>query len=168
MSDHRRGRKPVWTPDRKAAAIERVCDRIAGGESLRTICADPWMPNRWTVLEWVRSEPEFGRRYALAMEMRADVRSDRMDGYVRDMLAGKISPEAARVMIDAEKWQASKECPRRYGRHVTIEQRPAERMTDEQIDARINQLLGKVARTGAITQPVRTGARARVMGYYNG
>lgn len=79
MSDRRRGQTPAWTPDSKLAVLERVCERIAAGESLRTICADPWMPSRVSVLEWVRSEPELGRRYRLALEERTHMRTDRQD-----------------------------------------------------------------------------------------
>lgn len=125
MSDRRGGQTPAWTPDQKFAAIERVCDRIASGESLRTICANPWMPSRVSLLEWVRSEPDLGRPYRRALEERAHMRSDRIDGYVRRLLAGEMTPEAARVAISAEQWQASKECPRRYGRQVALEQPPA-------------------------------------------
>ena len=53
--------------------------------------------------------------YARAREARADLRSERIDGYVTDMIAGKLAPDAARVAIQAEQWQAGKEQPRRYG-----------------------------------------------------
>ena len=53
--------------------------------------------------------------YARAREARADLRSERIDGYVADMIAGKLAPDAARVAIQAEQWQAGKEQPRRYG-----------------------------------------------------
>jgi len=168
MSDRRRGRALMWTADRKTVAMERICDRIANGESLHTICADPWMPHRVTVLDWIREDGSIGRQYRRAMEERAYMRSDRIDGYMRDLLAGKITPAAARVLFDTERWLMSKEHPRGFGPQVAIELPPSERMCEEQLEARINQLRSKTAPAGAFRLPVRTGARGRVMGYYNG
>lgn len=164
MSDRRRGRALMWTADRKAVAMERICDRIAAGEHLRDICADPWMPSRVSIFDWVRSDPELRRQYQRALEVRTDLRSERIDSYTRDLIAGKITAEAARVAIDAQKWLASKECPRRYGRQAQIERPSTEHLTDEQLDARINQLISKTTAVPAVALPVRTQARARVMG----
>jgi hypothetical protein len=168
MSDRRRGRTPVWTTDRKAVAMERICDRIAAGEPLHAICADPWMPHRVTVLDWVREDGSISRQYRRAMEERAYMRSDRIDGYMRDLLAGKITPAAARVLVDTERWLMSKEHPRCFGPKVTIEQPRRERTSEDQLETRINQLSGKTTPAGAFGLPVRTGARGRVMGSYNG
>lgn len=76
--------------------MDRICDRIAGGEHLREICADPWMPGRTTVLEWIKTETDCAGQYSRALEARADKRSDRIDGYVRRLLAGEITPEDSR------------------------------------------------------------------------
>lgn len=168
MSDRRQARPSTWTPDGKAAVIARVCDRIANGESLRTICADPWMPSRVSLLEWVRSAPELARQYRRAMEERTYMRSDRIDGYMRDLMAGKITPAAARVLFDTERWQMSKEHPKCFGPRVVVEPAACEHLTDEQIDSRINRLSLKISSTLGSALPVRPCARARIMGSYNG
>ena len=47
---------------------ETICDRLAEGESLRAICADPAMPARATVFRWLARHPEFRRSYAIARD----------------------------------------------------------------------------------------------------
>jgi len=47
-----------------SARLARVlCARIAAGETLRAVCADPDMPNRGTVTRWAREQPRFARIY---------------------------------------------------------------------------------------------------------
>jgi hypothetical protein len=164
MSDRRRGRVLMWTADRKAVAMERICDRIASGEHLREIGADPWMPGRTTVKEWIRTEPACARQYSRALEERANMRSDRIDGYLRRLLAGEMTPEAARVAISAEQWLAGKEFPRRYGRYRVQETAHYERMSDAQLEAQIANLMNRLARAVPFGDPVRAGAHERVMG----
>jgi hypothetical protein len=169
MSDRRR-MSPAWTPERKATLIDRLCERIAiHGESLRAACSDPWMPSHGTILGWIAANPEKARQYRRALEEKANIRSDRIDGYVRKLLAGEMSPEAARVAILAEQWQASKECPRRYGRQNGFaakyaharEDRP---LTEAQTDAQIHHLMASLGRNRGVFRPVRAGARGRIMG----
>jgi len=45
------------TYDRELGAA--ICRRVAAGESLRSICADPAMPTGKTVWNWARAHPEF-------------------------------------------------------------------------------------------------------------
>jgi hypothetical protein len=73
------------------------------------------MPAHSTVIQWMLDDATFSEDYARARDARADARSDRIDGYVVKMLKGEIDPQQCRVAIDAEKWQAGKEQPKRYG-----------------------------------------------------
>ena len=50
---------------------EIIFDAIVEGQNLTTICAAPGMPSRSTVHRWLREDDELARRYALAMELRA-------------------------------------------------------------------------------------------------
>jgi hypothetical protein len=59
--------------------------------------------------------------YARAREHRADARADRIDEICDELHRGKLDPNAARVLIDAEKWQAGKEMPKRYGDRVEVD-----------------------------------------------
>lgn len=94
----------------------RVCERIAHGENLSRINKDKSFPiSSVTILKWISENPIFESLYTKAREQRADARNERIDDYREAALSGKIPPEVARIAIDSEKWQASKENPRRYG-----------------------------------------------------
>lgn len=110
-----------WTDEKRAAASKEICRRVAGGENVDVITRDKDMPHRDTVYSWLREFPEFADEYARAREARADARSDRIDDWVKKAVDGEIDHQVARLAIDAEKWQAGKENPKRYGDKVTNE-----------------------------------------------
>ena len=56
--------------------VTAICERMAGGETLRKICSDPDMPNRNTVLRWVRNDDGFKKQYAIAREACMDWYAD--------------------------------------------------------------------------------------------
>ena len=56
------GRPPKFN----AEIAERICDRIAEGDTLRRICKDQEFPTRRTVQRWVQNDPDFARQYAMA------------------------------------------------------------------------------------------------------
>ena len=53
-----------------------------------------------------------------AREERADARQDYIDELAERLIAGDIPSDAARVAIDAEKWQMAKEKPKVYDNKV--------------------------------------------------
>ena len=48
-----------------------ICERLADGESLRSICRSEDMPGRTTVFKWLRELPAFADQYARAREAQA-------------------------------------------------------------------------------------------------
>jgi hypothetical protein len=44
IAKKQRGRPGLYTPE----TVERICDRLADGESLKGICRDPGMPSERT------------------------------------------------------------------------------------------------------------------------
>lgn len=49
-----------------AKTARALCKRVAAGETVAAICADPGMPSLTTVQKWVHQHPTFGRAYAQA------------------------------------------------------------------------------------------------------
>lgn len=99
---------------------ELICDRVAQGENIDRIAEEADYPSKPTIYAWLKKHPEFFNDYRGARVIRADARSDRLDDYGRRVAAGTLAPDAARVMIDIEKWQAGKENPKRYGDSTQI------------------------------------------------
>ncbi|ABC89900.1 putative terminase small subunit protein [Rhizobium etli CFN 42] len=123
------------------ALAEKICDRIADRESLRSICRDEDMPSKSTVLSWLADEEKaaFRARYALAREIMADsfvdelveIADDRSDDWVeKKNAAGETTGwqengEAIRrsqLRIATRQWVAEKLRPKKYGTKVEPEQ----------------------------------------------
>lgn len=97
--------------------FDTVCERIADGESLRSICEDKEMPSKKSFMQWVNKNEKLGDQYARAIDFRAE-------HYASDIVHiadTEEDPQKARVMIDARKWTASKLLPKRYGERVTVD-----------------------------------------------
>lgn len=60
----KRGRPSTYS----LAVAERICARIANGETLRAICRDDDMPSWQTVYLWIRTRPQFNELIACARE----------------------------------------------------------------------------------------------------
>lgn len=114
---------------------ERICAKIAQGDSVRKACRGEGMPHWRTFMRWLATqdpEPIEGegagprpfdalrQHYARARELRADARFESVDHILYLLRAKKIDAQAARVMLDAVKWQTGKENARRYGEAVTL------------------------------------------------
>jgi hypothetical protein len=80
MNQHKRGRPS----DYSAEIADTICDRLAGGESLRAICADAGMPNRATISRWLARYEEFRDQYAFAREWQAECLVDEILKIARD------------------------------------------------------------------------------------
>ena len=62
------GRPSIFTDDLAAT----ICQRIADGESLRSVCRDDDMPAKSTVLKWLGENDGFSAHYARARTAQAD------------------------------------------------------------------------------------------------
>ena len=111
MTKKKTGRPPLYSKE----LAQRICELIAEGETDSSIELLDGMPSARSIKRWRINNEEFCHQYARAREARADFRSERIDGYVKKVVDGLLPPDAARVAIMAEQWQASKEQPKRYG-----------------------------------------------------
>ena len=96
----------------------RICERLATGESLRSICRDDDMPSLASIFLWLAKHPEFSEQYTRAREAQAEAHADRIVEIADD---DTIDPNHKRIMVDARKWVASKLKPKRYGDKVDLE-----------------------------------------------
>lgn len=112
------GRPPLVYTEAQA---DEICNLVSAGSNLHVISKLPDFPGRMTIEKWMDEHAEFAAKYARARSNRADWRAARIDGIVARLLDADIDPGAARVAIDAEKWQASHEKPKSYGDKQTVE-----------------------------------------------
>jgi hypothetical protein len=125
--------------------FEEICERIANGSSLLRLEKEDGFPSRTTMWKWIAATEERRAAYDQAREDRADYRVDLIDGIVAKLNNGTIEPNAGRVMIDAIKWQASKENRAVYGEQsrvdLNVSQSPLSDLSDEELDKRILQFM---------------------------
>lgn len=100
---------------------QAVVDAIAQGDSLRSICARDGMPGMSTVMDWLESDAEFRSKYARAREHQADLLFEGMADIEADVLTGDLKADAARVVLDSQRWRAEKLKPKVYGAKSTFE-----------------------------------------------
>ena len=93
---------------------DAICDRIAAGESLRSICRGEDMPDKATVMRWLHSDErlEFRDQYSRAREAQADHYFDAIIEIADDET---LDVNRSRLMVDARKWAAGKLRPKVYG-----------------------------------------------------
>lgn len=129
------GRPTEYTPE----IAREICDRIAAGESLSSICkSDEKFPHKSTVCGWVLDDREgFSQQYAIARQLQAQLLADEIvdiaddstnDYMLRQSKSGEdyeaVNPEAigrARLRVDTRKWYLSKVLPKVYGDKVVTE-----------------------------------------------
>ena len=163
----RRGRPSRYTPDLAAD----ICRRLADGEPLRSICRDPAMPDKATVLRWLadKAKADFRDQYAHARQMQADALFDEAleiaDDTTGDLTTDKDGKETvnheniqrSRLRVDTRKWAAGKLAPKRYGDKIQhtgegggpIRVRPdLSKLTNEELDA-LERILGRARTTDA-------------------
>ena len=120
------GRPSDYTPEIGAA----ICERLADGESLKSICAADDMPCKASVYLWLGKHPEFMDMYTRAREDQADTLADEIvqiaddgknDTYVTEAGQEVVNHDhiaRSRLRVEARKWVAAKLKPKKYGDKV--------------------------------------------------
>lgn len=149
-----------------------ICERIAEGESLRTICADDGMPNKATVFRWLAKHEEFATKYAHARDVQADLLVDEMTDIADDgsndwmerkdddgnNIGWRENGEALRrsaLRISTRQWIAEKLKPKKYGTKVAVggdkdmDPIQTESLSDLEAAKRIAFMLTKASVSGA-------------------
>ena len=125
---------------------DAICEALADGRSLRSICKDEGMPAKSTVFKWLAAVPAFADQYARAREAQADSHADDIIDISDDKT---LDANDKRVRIEARKWLAGKQRPKVYGdastlKHTGPDGGPVQfaNMTEAEIDARLAALAG--------------------------
>lgn len=136
---------------------DKLCEQLATGDSMRTVCAADDMPSMSSVFKWLRENEEFSKQYARAKAEAADAFveeildisdngvNDWMEKQYGDRKEWVVNGEAlqrSKLRVDTRKWIASKLKPKKYGDKLDIESiseitHKFEDLTDEQLEAAI-------------------------------
>ncbi len=114
-TEKKMGRPSDYLPE----VADDVCALIADGESLRSVCKRPGMPNTTKVMRWLREYPDFREQYAKAMESRADAVFEELFDIADGVTEEPSAVAKARLRIDTRKWALARMSPKKYGDKVT-------------------------------------------------
>lgn len=135
------------------ALADKICERLAQGESLRRICADESFPHESTVRNWaVENRNGFFTQYARARDIGLDAmaeetldiaddgQNDWMESFNSEgeSIGWKLNHEhvqRSRLRIDARKWYLSKMAPKRYGDKPDPVETKDEEISDDYTEA---------------------------------
>jgi transposase len=151
--------KPPGRPSTFSQTIaDAICDRLADGESLRTVCRDERMPGKSTVFRWLAANQVFQDQYARACEVRADEIFDQMLEIADTPQIGEkrttkewgteVSKadmiDHRKLQVETRKWALGKMMPKKYGDKLAIggadDLPPIKTMSDADLDAEIARL----------------------------
>lgn len=153
------GRPTKYDPD----VAEYVCQEIATGRSLKSVCREEGVPGHSTVLNWVSDDRDgFSDRYAHACQIRLHVLSEelleisddgRNDTYLDEEGQEHTNYDViqrSKLRVDTRKWLLSKLKPDKYGRRQKVEHsgeitHHVQELSDEELLQRAHQLRGRLS-----------------------
>lgn len=107
-----KGRPTIYSKE----LADAICERIANGESVRSIGRDETMPNASTIFDWALFNKDFSEQYVKAKEIGAEVEAEEMDEIART----EEDVARAKLRIDTKKWNLSKKLRKRFGDNVDV------------------------------------------------
>lgn len=116
---------------------DMICDQIAEGRSLRSICRDKDMPSKTVVFRWLAAREDFAKLYAHARDAQADALVDEMldiaddgsndwmeqrgrDGEVTGWKENGEAMKRSAFRVSTRQWIAERLKPKKYGNKVAL------------------------------------------------
>ncbi|WP_221722708.1 terminase small subunit protein [Ochrobactrum sp. SFR4] len=103
------GRPSIFTQE----IATYICNEVASGRSLRSVCEDVSMPGQTTIFRWLSDNKDFREQYAHAREAQMDAMAEEIID-IADT-ENEEDVQRAKLRIDTRKWLMSKMAPKRYG-----------------------------------------------------
>lgn len=128
---HAGGRPTRYTQD----LADTICEELALGKSMRTICQSDDMPAMSTVFKWLRENTGFSEQYEKAKQESADAMAEELLYIADTPVMGVITTTKAdgsvetkqdemlghrRLQIDSRKWLMAKMKPKKYGEKLDV------------------------------------------------
>ncbi len=109
----------------------KICEGIAEGNSLRTVCLAEGMPALSSIFLWLKAHPEFSEQYARACQERSeamaedilDISDDGTNDWMEINNRDVVNNEAvqrSKLRVDTRKWLMSKMIPKKYGDKIDM------------------------------------------------
>lgn len=115
---------------------DAICERLAMGESMRTVCIEETMPAMSTIFKWLRENDQFSEQYARAKQESADAMAEEIldiadngtndwetieleNGYEKEVINHEVLARS-RLRVDTRKWLMAKMKPKKYGDKIDM------------------------------------------------
>lgn len=120
----------AYSEEEKIEIVKTVCERIMGGESMRSITKDENLPKFSTFLIWISEDEQKSKQYEMAMKVRSelmfeellDIADDGTNDYMQKLtdngfvdVYNSEHVQRSRLRVDARKWYLSKLNPKKFG-----------------------------------------------------
>lgn len=100
------------------ALVQEICDRLASGESMRSITADPRMPPSSQVYLRMAQDESFRSNIVAAREAQQEFLIDQTVDMADD--ATPEDHQVVKLRIWARQWRAGKLAPKKYGEKMQV------------------------------------------------
>jgi hypothetical protein len=125
------GRPTIYTQE----LADKICEQLADGKSMRSVCRQIDMPAMSSVFKWLRENDTFSQQYAKAKEESADAMAEDLLEIADTPVMGEIKtikPDGTveikqdemlghrRLQVDARKWLMAKMKPKKYGDKIDM------------------------------------------------
>lgn len=159
-----RGRPTTYSEE----ITEIICDKLASGQSLKSICKENLMPTERSVFRWLAKHEDFCQQYARARITWADAEFENMmqiaddgtnDTYIDEEGNEKTDWDVlgrSKLRVDIRKWALAKMNPKKYGDSTTIKGDkenpliPQKELSHAELAIRANELLGIIGISAGI------------------
>jgi hypothetical protein len=115
-SRKRKPRSPVRYTEQLG---KRICEQLAEGKTLSSICRGPGMPTEGAVRQWALKGGEFGDKYERARFLGYLKMADEIIDIADQSDERTVNRD--RLRIDARKWALSKALPKIYGDRQVVD-----------------------------------------------
>jgi len=99
---------------------DKICEQLAIGYSIRTVCKGEDMPSVETFFRWLRSNESFREQYARAKQESADAMAEEILDISDDVEHDKEAINKARLRVDTRKFLMAKMKPKKYGDKLDV------------------------------------------------
>lgn len=100
---------------------EEICATVANGFNIKTVLSSkPEYPTFQTWCNWKREHPELFDLYVKAMQDKAESELEEIDHIYSELKSGRLDASTANVLIQTNKWKASKYYPKMFGDKTDI------------------------------------------------
>ena len=128
---HKGGRPSTYTQE----LADLICEELALGKSMRSVCTEESMPAMSTVFKWLREIKEFSEQYEKAKQEATDAMAEDLLHIADTPVLGEIKttkPDGTveikqdemlghrRLQIDTRKWLMAKMKPKKYGEKLDV------------------------------------------------